>query len=313
MADPVFTMVELPPTGSIDEQGYRTYRRTWMVSCSDPTMGPRGVAEFVGLNATGIPPGLYAQYQVNSWEIDLWARCKGQQAQPRNANDPYNWTFTADYDSKPFDFGTGSTDLSAGTSPTAQSSTDPTLLPIMVKSVTIETDIALTTDYSTPSKKVQASNGQAFSPAVTVKRYTPGVQITTYTAFAPWANKVRYTGAVNNDTFLGFAPNTLLCSDYSIQSVFQQNQYYYQIDITFLIADPESGDPDWDLRVLDCGTYERIGPSKPNEKIKDSQGNFVTDPVCLDGNGKKLPLGDPLVYLLFRGHKFRAFSGILSP
>jgi hypothetical protein len=296
---------ELPRTGSIDEQGYRTYKREFIVeSDGNDDDGPRAVALAVGLK---YDLGLYSQYDCGGSEVDLWARCKGQavEAVPGQKN---IWKFTANYDSKPFDFGVGSTDLNAGEAPTAAANQDPTLRPLMIKSVTIEVEEAMTTDYSTPSKKVRASNGQAFSPPVMRKRYIPGFTITTWLNFAPWNRKADYTGAVNNDTFLGFAPNTLKCSSYEIQSVWEQNLYYYQIDITFLI-----GDPDWDVRVLDCGTYEYVSTVMPNEKIKDSQGNFVTDPVPLDGAGRKLALGDPLVYLLFKDSKQRAFANILAP
>lgn len=312
MADPVFSLREYNPTGGIDEQGYRTYRRTWHVTCSDATMGPRGVAEYVGLNAQGIKPGLWAQYKVNDWEIDLYARCKKQDASLISANDPHNWVFTADYDSKPFDFGAGGVNsLTPGTSPTDRTSVEPILLPWMFKSVTVEQDIAITTSYDIPSRKIRASNGQSYSPSPTVKRYIPGVQITTYAASPPWAKKVRYTGAINDATWQGFGPETVLCSNYEITSVFNQNLYYWQVDITLLLADPEAGDPDWSLRILDAGSFEYISTVKPNEKIKDSQGNFVSDPVPLDGNGRKLAPGLPLIYNVYRQYKMRDFDAII--
>ncbi|QEL13869.1 hypothetical protein [Limnoglobus roseus] len=300
----IINMTEMPRVGSIDEQGYRSYRREWLVETDDVNDGPRAVANAVGL---AYSVGLYSQYNCGGSEVDLWARCKSQSSDPVQGQLNF-WKFIANYDSKPFDNGTGSSDLNAGTQPTPAATQEPTLRPLMVKSVTVEVEEALTTDYSMPSKKVRASNGQAFSPPVMRKRYIPGITITTWLAYAPWGKKADYTGAVNNDTFLGFAPNTLKCTGYEIQSVFEQNLYYYQIDLTFLI-----GDPDWDVRVLDCGTYEYISTTMPNEKIKDSQGNFVTDPVPLDGSGRKLPLGDALVYLLFKDCKQRAFNSILTP
>jgi hypothetical protein len=291
---------ELSRSGSIDEQGYRTYRREFLVTTDNPLDGPLTVA-------AGVPVPFYSVYNLGDGEVDIYARCKKQDATPI-PGELYLWKFTCDYDSKPMDFNVGSNGAMTPASdqePTPQNQQAPNLRPWMIKFGSTQVEEAITTDYSTPSKRIVASNGQPFD-GLSVTRSIAQFTVTGWTV-APGFDKVQtYVNTVNDGAFLGFAENTLKCVDYQVQSVFEQNAYFYQRDITIQIAQT-----DWDIRVLDAGTYQKVSNSKPNEAIKDSTGNPVDSPVPLNGSGIKLEPGNPLVYLLFKGYPKRNFNTIV--
>lgn len=74
----------------------------------------------------------------------------------------------------------------------------------------------------------------------------------------------------------------------------------------------------WDLDLLDEGFNEidDVGSGATNErvKIKDKDGNEITSPVCLDGEGHVLdnPTIDTAVFLQFQVYREKAFSLISS-
>lgn len=291
----VVEVKELSRSGNIDEQGYRSYRREFLVRTDDPLDGPLTVA-------AGVPVPFYSVYNLGGGEVDLFARCKRQDATPV-PGELYLWRFTADYDSKPLDLNIGS---NGGMTPSGEpqpfNAVAPNLRPWMIKFGSTQIEEVITTDYSVPSKRVVASNGQPFE-GLSVTRSIAQFTVTGWTVLPGFDKVQTYVNTVNDAPFLGFAANTLKCVDYQIQSVYEQNAYFFQRDITLQIAQT-----DWDIRVLDAGTYETVSSSKPNEAIKDSTGNPVDAPYPLDGNGRKLAPGLPLTYLLFKGYPKRNYN-----
>lgn len=289
---------ELSRSGNIDEQGYRAYRREFLVTTDNPLDGPRTVA-------AGVPIPFYSAYDCGDGETDLWARNKRQEATPI-PGELYLWKYTLDYDSKPIDFGVGSNGgLTPSGSPQPQNAQPPNLRPWMIKFGSTQVEETITTDYSVPSKRIVASNGQPFE-GLSVTRSIAQFTVTGWTILPGFEKVQQFVNSVNDGAFLGFAENTLKCVDYQIQSVFEQNAYFFQRDITIQIAQT-----DWDIRVLDAGTYEKVSMHKPNESIKDSTGNPVDSAVPLDGNGRRLGIGEPLIYLLFKGYPKRNFNLIV--
>lgn len=122
--------------------------------------------------------------------------------------------------------------------------------------------------------------------------------------------------AVNSQPFLGFDANTLKISKISAQQTDGGTfgQYYrLAIEMQYRPKRPNSQNPNMAVlephqgNVPDMGRYEWIdkpGGGKQLDAIKDKDGNPVTEPVMMDGQGRKLQNPDaPSAGFLIRFQK----------
>lgn len=97
----------------------------------------------------------------------------------------------------------------------------------------------------------------------------------------------QYKGAVNSDVFLGFPAGTVLCTVMDATKARASNLVYWRITYEFHMR--WDG---WKLKMIEQGFREKNGTNpdgSPKYKdITDENGNLVSQPVLLDGSGKKL-------------------------
>lgn len=165
------------------------------------------------------------------------------------------------------------------------------------------------------SKPVVNSAGFLFDPPVMVERSRPTLTITknipSLNIFA--LNDV--VDSVNKTAWKGLEIRTARLVGVEFQSGLENGVFFWTVSWTFALKFDK-----WDIRVLDAGLAERVvvpsvpgqpGPQYEIRPILDPQGNPITEPVPLDGNGKRLAPNQPEVYLLFSGYKQRDFNAVI--
>lgn len=119
------------------------------------------------------------------------------------------------------------------------------------------------------------------------------------------------TNCVNSNSFEGYPAGTVLLAGVEADRVYDSafsSGGYWRVSYEFRI-DVANG---WDVFYADMGTAERKlkekeDPSDPDEyelvKILDSEGNPISEPVLLNGNGERLESGMPIVW--FKAQPYR--------
>lgn len=103
-------------------------------------------------------------------------------------------------------------------------------------------------------------------------------------------------GAVNTDLFLGFAAGTAKCVRYTADLV--RNVYtYYQVSYEFHFRVLPVA---WQRRLLDRGFRELTGTDDDGRPVytnaTDAAGKTISEPILLDGAGRKLTTDGAAVY-----------------
>lgn len=165
------------------------------------------------------------------------------------------------------------------------------------------------------SKSVLNSAGLMFDPPVTVEVSRPLMRIKKNYAELYLANLCELQDAINYDWFKGFPPRTLRCVGIEYESGYENGTAFWSVTYNFAV-----NWLGWEIRVLDAGLYERfeIGTDAATGKpvyewraIRDKHGEPITEPVPLDGKGKKKKPDDPETYLVFSAYKQRLFNSLI--
>lgn len=130
-----------------------------------------------------------------------------------------------------------------------------------------------------------------------------------------------YKGAVNSDIFLGFDPGFAKCIEISGTRARVADLVYWKVryEIHFRLSNPIPGTPKigWIRRLLDEGRIEKTGTAGDGTpellQNKDQEGTVLSEPVLLDGEGKKLADGSPAVYLEFETRRKLPFETLNLP
>ena len=257
--------------------------------------------------ATLAPDILYQSWRHGS-EVDLWALCKKKSARPMGeADGGFLWQVVAEYDSEPFEQGQGGTSPSAG--PTDNNQTSPPSRPWQITFSSNKVSKLLGPE-DLDGKAVTASNGQPFDPPPEIPYARPTISITAYKAIGAdsLANVALYTNSINAGAWQGFAAKRVMCTEYQLQSQFEQGDWYWQKTVTLEVYDKDLNP----VRVVDAGTFEvesaGLGTFKP---FLDSTGNPVSSPLPLDGNGHKLGSGGAIQYIDFKGYREVNWANII--
>ncbi|HYH67161.1 MAG TPA: hypothetical protein VD866_20865 [Urbifossiella sp.] len=115
--------------------------------------------------------------------------------------------------------------------------------------------------------------------------------------------------AVNSETWRGMEPRTCRLIGVEAQSMQENGVAFWSVSYTLAIKRDT-----WDYRPLDCGFAEwdlgspGLGIPARWVKIVDDYGKEPTEPVPLNGSGRKLTPGDAPVYLRFRIYREISFA-----
>lgn len=224
------------------------------------------------------------------------------------ADDPQTWKVVIEYSSNP----DATTSAANGSSPPANVETqnqgqkpedreaNPTLRPPDFRVTFISFPEVLT--------ELRNSAGDPFVPPITIERFRPvftiGCNVSTIDAY----DLATYIGKVNNatNTFVTGTGCTLTITDKTgkikgigteliLEGSYQYWRLTYEIEINTTITDAEI--TGWDMYIRDQGY--RIKKDNGELVMITSGGNVVSVPVDLDGAGKKNPVNDNPIYILF--------------
>lgn len=279
--------------------GIRTYQRQFLVVVADKAMGPVELCYCPGL------PKPYMPYIVDParGESDLSALCIGIDFARRSQKEgELSWIGTYDY-STDLRFGQGSRETNF---PNQQDGTqnNPEFEP-----PEIEWDFQEHTRALTKDRRGEAFVNSALrllSPAPTFEFAYPVLNITRNELSFDREQASRYAYAINKTPFLNAQPGTAQCLPPKAVVRYKGNLAYWRVSyrIRFGIRLPDGSLLSWQPTFIDNGVEELVlKPGMvldPNltiaqqrdkfdwKRIKDSSNANVTQPVPLDGFGKKL-------------------------
>lgn len=164
------------------------------------------------------------------------------------------------------------------------------------------------------SKPVVNSAGFMFDPGIQVEVSRPIITVTRNFPDIDTGFLIDMIDAVNKTSWKSLTPRQARCVGIEANSNWENNVFFWSITFTFALKQDT-----WDVRVLDAGLFERIqigdtpdGPVFQIRAILDPQGNPVTEPVPLNGAGRRLPPGNPETYLVFSAYKQRDFNTLIG-
>lgn len=181
----------------------------------------------------------------------------------------------------------------------------------------IDKAIDSTSGTETMTLNLCNSADEPFDPPIQEEFYDISIVIKRYEEFFPFS-RYAFHNRINKDTFLikdragtsySFAPKTVVCK--SIQAEEVQSGIYsdgkptwrYYVTYEFMYR------PDgWSRRILDQGFREKV--TGGYKTIKDSEGNGLTQPVKLDGNGTALASTADAVFIEFQTKQSVNFASL---
>ena len=271
--------------GGIGPSSERNYERRFRVVTDSRLTGVRDVLSAAGLPVKG---DIYATAD----ELDSGARCKSRDAAQDDDN-PAVWVVTCHYDTT-----------------TEEQDEEPTQRRTRYRWGTAQFQRVAWKDID--GKAIVNSAGQYFDPPIEVDDSRPTLTVTRIERTYNQALAIQYQDAVNSDSFLGFAPGQVKVASIEAEDFEENGVIYWTVKYEFHFR--REG---WIKEPLDQGRYEKWGNFLVPIKERDEDGNeldtYVSDPVPLDGQGKRLdnPGPDSCKYLSFKVYKslaFRAFN-----
>jgi hypothetical protein len=273
-------------SGGIDAQWRKTYRRAWRIV----TDGPFAIGALGALNAVPVPLGHRYELKNNTGaiiEYDNFALAlKGDAQIDPDADDDCSWVVTVEYG--PYD-------------PT-QFPENPLSHPLKISWGGSRFERVVYEDKD--GNAVTNSAGDYFDPPVMADDSRPTLRITRneQTYDPTYANTWKDT--VNADIFWGFAVHTvklaLPTGDLEYNPVCG---FYYVVTYEF-----EVNLKGWRKEILDQGMRQIVAGKK--QKILDDQGEDISSPALLDGNGAKLATGGTPAMITVEVYQEANFSAL---
>lgn len=292
----VHSVTEIPgQEWKVDNKGVRTTTRKFLVTTD--------LADPENLAIAAIPVLRYSHHPTDYGILALGA----------TATRPDDTTLgvfivTVDYTSDPFGKGQQGSDPSQ-----SDQSVTPTARPWVITYGSVHVDKVLgPQDRSATPKDVVNSSRQAFEPPIMTPHSHLLITIKAYkdpATYNPASLQSLYQGTINQSGWQGYDPETLRCNELGATSIFDQGQYYWEVNLV-IEYNPQRWNP---IKVLDqgCVALPSLAPGTQPEPILDKKGNPITTPVPLDGNGQRLAAGADLVYLSFNAYDETDWTNIL--
>jgi hypothetical protein len=241
-------------SGSVDSEGYTTFKVTWLVRTNDPLDGP-----YVVLNTPGLPKA------GDPWILGNdnfpWAWCRQEMtAKPIVTKEPnYNWEVEQTFSNKPPD--------NKSQKCQDQKVEDPLLEQPKISYSFANHREEATTDR-TGKAIVTSSFEQIRGPQVEFDegRLQIKIEMNVVSINLQLLEAVR--NSVNSEEIWGFAPRTIRLANVSAAEQFYGQCYlYYKLSLEFEVYIKEDGSSGWDRDVLDEGTKVLNGHWHPTEAI----------------------------------------------
>ena len=186
----------------------------------------------------------------------------------------------------------------------------------------IDTAIALIEPKNTKNVVITNSSGEPPDPPINADKHDLVLQYSrNERTFKPMI-AIRYKGAVNADTFLGSPPDTVKCTVFDAEKVYDDkwgDYYKMTYEFQFRIEEVDGKKYGWNFRTHDKGFYEcdsinKDGtphlvpimddgaPADPqaDPPAEEVQPQRITEPVALNGKGRKKKKNEKDVYLVYQ-------------
>jgi hypothetical protein len=165
-------------------------------------------------------------------------------------------------------------------------------------------------------KKVCNAVGQPFVDCPNISEYHVTLTVSGYCSLETmslYTKQTTYLNTINDDTWEGYAAKTAKCIEFSAETEWEQNAWWwhFRIGIEF----------NWDgwnpVTIANRGTCFKQTNALPPQPIRDRTGQPIKDPVFLDSNGIPLPLSDePTVVngglIEFLAYREQDWDGLIS-
>lgn len=272
--------------GTVDDKFVRTYTKTWQAVTTDSDDGPKTVIAAV---RASIP-----SYYVSGNDTDLGAFIKSISATEKDAaNDHFTWVVTASYSSAMEESDTEEDPLNRRWEKGYSSEQYQRVAARDIDENPIQNSAL--EDFVTP---VEIEDSR---PQLVIKRNEKHFDVNL---------AVEYQDAVNSDSFFGADPGTAkiksIAANEKVENLTTGPFVFYEV--TYTIQFKREG---WKLNVLDQGLTKLVDDGSGGlvkEKIKDKNGQPVTKPVLLDGEGGELGDGDDPVFIEYSVYKEKPFK-----
>jgi len=127
-----------------------------------------------------------------------------------------------------------------------------------------------------------------------------------------------YEGTVNSDTFLGAPPGVAFLSKIAATNAIKNDVPYWEVTVNVIFRQAFGDTPipkTWHKRIKHEGFWEVRGTGfdKKTVRAKDDEKQYVTTPVLLDNQGRRLEEGAETFWQYFQVYDQRQFGplGIL--
>ncbi len=166
-------------------------------------------------------------------------------------------------------------------------------------------------DSDIDGKPIINSAGETFTDPIQEDYYD---LVLTYSdnqlSFDPVAARA-YQGTINSDTFLNFPVKTVRCTKYTATRQRIADTYYWQRDLEFVMRyDPNNALANgWVRRLMDKG-YNKLTTGGVREVIKDTNGDAMSEPTLLNGEGGVLTDTANPVFLNYNTKAAKSFAAL---
>lgn len=299
--------------GRDDWSRHRTFTRQFEVYTTDPSDGPNTAGFTLALPRLGDP------HPENPFAVMVAIVPVQDEA------DPLRWIVTIEYDSAPEVPGAlqpeGAATVPGGAIGPGNIPDNPLARPTVWK-VTFQTvqevarsgfEVDNAGNIAFLPTPITNSAGFLYDPPIMIEVSRPLVTATRNVAFNPNLHVADVSDTVNSLPWRGIPPRCGRIVGAETESKFENGVNFWSL--TYNIAVKWDT---WDARPLDAGTMERIilgddinNPGTKLSKLQailDPAGNPAGEPVPLNGNGRKLAVGEREVYRRYSCYRVRDFN-----
>lgn len=261
--------------------GRRHYTQKWLIRTDNPADGKKTVLDYAG-----VPQ--YGTYYKTTTEFDSFAFLRSRDAELDSSDSSLIWVGTFEFDTIA-DSGQGNQGNSLIPPP------QPYDEPVVAEWDSHEEKEPAYFAYSDADESfipITNSAGDLLDPPPERYRTIQVLRLKKNLADFDFIFWSKYSNAINSDSWLGFAPGMVLFKPPKANFVSQRGIGYWDTSFEFHIDYRGWYHYRWDAGVrefIPAGHLEFTWQKPGYNYIKnDGGGTFVTEPVLLDGNGRRL-------------------------